>query len=109
MKAGNSAHFGTSKAALKYKLHQQHIADGAPCDGQQHLALPEVEQNNNCNRKQLRDAVISGKNSDIFQAIDDQQAEYCGRKDFSQILDVFRSRLARGEKQEWQKAGCHGS
>ena len=73
------------------KLYQQHIADCAAGDGQQHLPLPKVETCRDQNAQQLRQSVTAGQDADIFQAVDHQHTEKCCRKCFAQILYVAGS------------------
>lgn len=53
--------------------------------------------------------MASGKQADIFQAIDNQQPENGRRKEFPQIPDILRSRFLRGKEEKGQEPGKHGT
>lgn len=72
--------------ALKYHLHQQHIADSAAGDGYQHLSFPAVQYCNKQNGDEFRDAVTAGEQADIFKAVYHQKAKHGQWQDVTQIL-----------------------
>ena len=73
----------------EHQLDQRHITNGTPCNGQQHLPVPEVERRGDGDGGQLGQAVAAGPNLDISQAIDDQHTKDGGGQGFAQVLYVF--------------------
>lgn len=90
-----------------YKMYQHHIANGASGYGDQHLALPDMQTAGHQNGDQLRDAVASMKDTDIFQAVDDQHAKDGRRKIFSKILDEVWCFAVFVKNKKRQKTGGH--
>ena len=84
-------------AQSENELNQKHVADGPARNGEEHLALPEVKNDNQKDGQKLRNAVTSGKEIHIPQAVNDQQTEYGGGKHFSQILNIFGRGLPGGK------------
>lgn len=59
-KEGIFLHRNVFSQESKNKLHQQHIADRSPGNGQKHLPFPKVQYNHQSNGNQLRDTAASG-------------------------------------------------
>lgn len=68
-----------------------------------------MQHDHNSDRKEFRYAAAAGKDTHIFQAVYNQQAEYCRRKDFPKILDILRGRFPGREEQERKKPCQDGS
>lgn len=90
------------------KVNQCHIANGAACDGQKHLALPEVNQDGCENRDKFRCSVCAMKKIDIFQAINDEHPKDGRGKIFSEILDKGGSAPLFCKNKKREKPGGHG-
>ena len=94
---------------LKYQLHQQHIADGSTCNGDQHLAFPDMKTSGNDNGDQLREPMTALKDTDIFQTVDHQHTKDSRWKIFPKILDKIRCFMVFIEDDKWQKTCGHCS
>ena len=46
---------------LKYRLHQKHITDGSARYGKEHLALPDMQHDDQDDRDQLRDPMAAAR------------------------------------------------
>ena len=91
------------------KPHQQHITDSAPCDGDQHLALPDMKAAGDQYGDQFRNAVTAMENADIFQAVDDQHAKDRRWQIFPKILDKIRCLAMLAEDHKWKKTCSHSA
>lgn len=92
---------------LKYQLYQQHIAECPPGDGEQHVALPQVQPGRDEDCDQLRDTVTAGEKIDIFQAVDHQHPKDCRWQRLAEVLDVARRGPLVRKEQEGQKSRGH--
>ena len=57
-------------------LHEQHIHNGSAGNGDEEVLSPEVKQNATAYAEKLRNAMASVQKVDVFQAVDNQHAEY---------------------------------
>ena len=94
---------------LKHKLHQQHITCRSSGNGQQHLSLPQMQENHQRNGNQFRQTVTPGEKADVFQAVHNQQPEHGPRQYTTQIVYGFWRGFPGGEEQEGKEPGQHGA
>lgn len=60
-------------------LHEQHINSGSTGNGDEEVLSPEVKQNATAYAEELRNTMTMVQKVDVFQAVDNQHAEY-GRR-----------------------------
>ena len=96
------------KQASEQELHQQHIADGPSCNGEQHLPFPQMERDHQDDGDQFREAMAAGEDAYVFQAIDDEQSENRRGENFPEILNIFRSGASCRKYEERKETGQHG-
>ena len=95
------------RAVSENKLNEQHIADSASRNRKQHLALPQMQKDNHCNRDQFGEAMAAGEDVYVLQAVYYQKAENRRRKRAAQVLNIFWRRFASRKGEKGKKPGEH--
>ena len=90
------------------KVQEQHIADGARRNRQEHLAFPEVDAGGYRNADQLGQAVRALQKIDVFQTINDKHSEHGGGQDLAEVADKGGRLTVLAEHDKRQKTGQHG-
>ena len=82
---------------MKHGLHQRHIHGGSAHHGDKHVALPEVEENDDGAGNELRNAVAAGHDVDAAQPVDYQNSKNGGGENVSQVLNILRGLFPGGK------------
>ena len=90
-------------------MDKQHVADGAASNGDQHLALPDMQPTCDQNGDQFWNAVTAMENADIFQTVNHQHAKDRRWQIFSEILYKFRCLMMFIENHKWKKTCRHSA